>query len=89
MSRAHPERELYRLLQQQDLLDSKGRVSPEAFSKARLLAHGKPGLSKTRLATDVLGMMGSEIVTSGRACGEGTGNAGPDDRCAVPIGSGK
>ncbi len=59
MSRAHPERKLYRLLQQLGLLDSEGRASPESFPKVRLLAQGKPGLRKTRLATDALAMMDS------------------------------
>ena len=67
MSRAHPERELYRLLHQLNLLDGEGRASPEAFAKVRLLAQGKPGLRKTRLATDLLAMVGSGRVTSGRA----------------------
>ena len=56
MSRDHPERELYRLLHQLGLLDSKGRASPEAFAKVRLLAQGKPSLRKTRLAADALEM---------------------------------
>lgn len=57
MSRAHPERELYRLLQQLGLLDSEDRAMLEAFAKVRLLAQGRPGLRKTRLATDALAMM--------------------------------
>ncbi len=56
MSRAHPERELYRLLQQLGLLDNEDRAMPEAFAKVRLLAQGRPGLRKTRLATDALAM---------------------------------
>ncbi len=59
MSRAHPERELYRLLHQLGMLDSEGRASPEAFAKVRLLAQGKPGLHKTRLAIDALAMIDS------------------------------
>ena len=56
MSRTQPEREMYRILHQLDLLDSDGRPNPEAFEKIRLLARGRPALRKTRLAVDALAM---------------------------------
>ena len=59
MSRTQPEREMYRILHQLGLLDSDGRPNPEAFEKIRLLAKGRPGLRKTRLAVDALAMTDS------------------------------
>lgn len=61
MSRTQPqpEREMYRILHQLGLLDSDGRANPEAFERIRLLARGRPGLRKTRLADDALAMTDS------------------------------
>ena len=57
MNRVRSERELYRILQQLDLLDGDGRARPDAFEKIRQLAQGQHGLRKTRLATDALTLM--------------------------------
>ena len=59
MSRTQPEREMHRMLHQLGLLDSDGRADLEAFEKIRLLARGRPGLRKTRLAVDALAMTDS------------------------------
>ena len=58
MNRTQPEREMYRILHQLGLLDSDGRVDPEAFEKIRELA-GRPALRKTRLPVDALAMTDS------------------------------
>ena len=58
MDQVRPERELYRILQQLGLLDGDGRARPDARTKIRLLAQGRRGLRKTRLAADALTLMG-------------------------------
>lgn len=59
MNQVKRDRELFRILQQLNLLDSDGRAIPDSIEKIHKLAQGRPALHKTRLATDALALVDS------------------------------